>query len=273
MNLLYALLLGIIQGITEFLPISSSGHLVLVEALLPAFSRRGILFEILLHGGTLIAVILYFRHDLARIIFSFIGIKKINQEEMKQSRRLGWLIILAMVPTGIIALLLRSSVEHSFTSPLITGIFLIASGSLLFATKYFQNKGKSLQSIGIKEALIIGIMQGLAVFPGLTRSGATISGGIFAGVEKEASARFSFLLSIPAITAALIFDVKELTHLAKVDLLLLVYYLVGSLAAGLVGYLSIGWLLKIIQRFRFFLFSYYCWTIGLAAILFNLIFS
>jgi undecaprenyl-diphosphatase len=271
MTLLYVIILGIIQGLTEFLPVSSSGHLVLAEALLPTFSRHGILFEILLHVGTLIAVIIYFRHDLSRITYSFLGKKSIEQEERKKYRRVGWLILFAMVPTGIIALLLRSSVEHSFTRPVIAGIFLLISGSLLFATKFFPAKGRLLTAMRIKDALVIGIMQGLAVFPGLTRSGATISGGIFSGVDKEAAARFSFLLSIPAITAALIFDLPELRYLAKVNAQLLAYYLVGAAAAGAVGYLSIGWLLKIIRQFHLFLFSFYCWAIGLIAIIFWLI--
>jgi len=114
-------------------------------------------------------------------------------------------------------------------------------------------------------------MQGIAIFPGISRSGATISGGIFAGVDKEASARFSFLLSIPAIAGALIFDFKELAYIAKTDIILLGYYIAGAITAGLVGYLSIGWLLRIIKRFRLFFFSYYCWAIGLIAIILHLL--
>ena len=113
-------------------------------------------------------------------------------------------------------------------------------------------------------------MQGLALFPGLSRSGATISAGIFAGIDKETSARFSFLLSIPAIAGALLFDLKELTYLARADILLLGYYAVGAAVAGLVGYLSIGLLLRIVKRFRLYLFSYYCLAVGLTTIILHL---
>lgn len=271
MNLVYAIILGIIQGLTEFLPVSSSGHLVFGEALLPAFKQRGILFEILLHTGTLIAVVLYFRNDLAKILYSFLGRPSIQPEEKRQFRRLGWLILLSMVPTAVIAFLLRSYVERSFTSPLIAGILLLVTGLLLFATKFFRREGRPINNLQVKDSLIIGLMQGLAVFPGISRSGATISAGIFIGVDKGTAARFSFLLSIPAIAGALIFDLKELVHLAQTDLLLLGYYIAGAVTAGLVGYLSIGWLLRIIKRFRLFLFSYYCWVIGLIAIILHLL--
>jgi len=210
-------------------------------------------------------------HDLAKILYSFLARPSIQQEEKRQFRRLGWLILLAMVPTALIALLLRNYVEKSFANPLIAGILLLVTGFLLFGTKFFQNKGRPLSTLRVKDSLIIGLMQGLAVFPGFSRSGATISGGIFAGADKEAAARFSFLLSIPAIAGALIFDIKELAHLAKADILLLGYYIAGAITAGLVGYLSIGYLLRIIKRFRLFLFSYYCWAIGLIAIILHLL--
>jgi len=271
MNLGYAILLGITQGLTEFLPISSSGHLVLMESLLPAFSRRGILFEILLHTGTLIAVVLYFRRDITRILYSFWRKSSGQRGESAQFRRLGWLILLAMVPTAIVALILHSYVEKSFSSPLIAGLFLLITAVILFATKFFKGKGRSIGTIGIKDSLIIGLMQGLAIFPGLSRSGATISAGIFAGVDKEASARFSFLLSIPAIAGALLFDLKELTYLARADILLLGYYAVGAAVAGLVGYLSIGLLLRIVKRFRLYLFSYYCLAVGMTTIILHLL--
>jgi len=243
---LQALALAIIQGITEWLPISSSGHLALIQHLFGI--SPPLFFDIALHFGTLLSVVVYFWKDilgLARQLNTVI------------------LLIIATLPTAIIGLLMKDFFASFYSNLIMVGIALLISGSLLFLTRY----AKPGRSLNPKLAFIIGIIQGCAVAPGISRSGSTISAGMLLGLDKNDAARFSFILSIPAILGATLLEGKDIA-LDSIDL---GPTILGVAVAAFVGYLSIGFLLNLIRRGNFSLFSYYCFALGTLIIISGLV--
>lgn len=260
--LLSALLLGLLQGFTEFLPISSSGHLVLAQSIIPGFSQPGVLFDVTLHLGTLVAVCLYFWHDLWSMLFALFSAK---EQEALEMRRLLWLLIVGSLPTAVIGLLFRKEFEAMFTDLHGAGIWFIITGMLLFVTDRVSIQGRGLAKMRIIDALIIGVAQGLSIIPALSRSGSTIAAGIFLGLERQLLVRYSFLLSIPAIAGAFLLELLShwQTALEGFDLLA---YGIGTLAAGIVGYWSITVLLNMVRSRRLSMFGYYCVAVGLLSL-------
>lgn len=263
MNFIQAIILGIVQGLTEFLPISSSAHLVIVPYLLnwtidPA---RAFVFNVLVQLGTLVAVILYFWSDLVAIFRSVLqGIKE-KAPFKEADSRLGWWIVLGTIPAGLAGMFLKDKVEEVFNSPVITAILLLGTAILLILAEILAKKQKNLDQLTWKDSLLVGVFQALAIFPGISRSGATISGGLIKGYTREAAARFSFLLSIPIMLAAGLLSVIDLI---KSDFFLdfLPILLLGFVIAGVIGYLSIRWLLNYVKKNSFFGFAIYCWVIS-----------
>ncbi|MFH1862426.1 MAG: undecaprenyl-diphosphatase UppP, partial [bacterium] len=249
MDLLSALLLGLVQGLTEFLPISSSGHLVLAQQLL-GFKEPMLFFDLLLHLGTLAAVVIYFRKDLLGIL---------RQNESEESLRLSgrrWLILIAVgtIPTGLIGFFFKDQFEALFGSPKIVSIMLLITALLLA----FSDRVKSAKSraghLVIWQSLIVGVAQGIAIIPGLSRSGATITAAIFSGVQPNTAARFSFLLSIPAILGATALEAGDAVGSFDGNW---VVYLLGVSVAFVSGYFSIDILLKLVTRRKLWRFSVY----------------
>jgi undecaprenyl-diphosphatase len=261
--LLAALLLGLLQGFTEFLPISSSGHLVLAQSLIPDFSQPGVLFDVTLHIGTLIAVILYFWKDLWALALSLFSPL---DEERADYRRLLWLLIVGSIPTAVIGLLFRKQFEGMFTDIRGTGVWFIITGILLFLTDRVSGKGRQLSEMSFLDAVVIGIAQGLSIIPALSRSGATIAAGVFLGLERELLVRYSFLLSIPAIAGAFVLELVAHRHDAMTSADLLAYG-IGTLAALVVGYWSIAVLLNMTRSRQLSVFAYYCWIVGALTLL------
>ena len=267
MTFVQALLLGIIQGLTEFLPISSSGHLVLVQHLL-GLREAELSFDVSVHVGTLAAVILYFRQDilailggLARSLRSSAG-----RPEDRTYARLAGLIVLGSIPTAAIGLALHGVADRLFASPLITGAMLLITGTLLYATRPGRlpsGAGRSLSMLTLKDALIMGVVQGMAVMPGISRSGSTIATGILTGIRHETAARFSFLLSIPAVAGAALLVLKDAVQQGSVHL---PTCLLGGVAALVVGYAALALLVFLVQKGRLYLFAPYCWIVGGVAI-------
>lgn len=270
MTYLQAIVLGIVQGITEFLPISSSGHLVLVPYLLgwnltPEFIFP---FDVIVQLGTLAAVIIYFWKDLMEIAAQFVrGILQKKPFEDPHSRS-GWLILLATLPAAAAGLLLNNLVAAAFHSEVATALFLYGTAILLFASEKFSKIDRNLQEIGWKDALWIGLAQALAIFPGISRSGATIAGGMSRGINRKDSARFSFLMSIPIMVGAGLKSLLELTQMSDYARLLPLLA-VGFLTAAVVGYVCIAWLLKFITKHSFNIFAAYCAGIATLILLLN----
>jgi undecaprenyl-diphosphatase len=260
-SLVVAVLLGLLQGLTEFLPVSSSGHLVLAQSLLPGFSQPGVVFDVALHIGTLVAVCAYFRTDLWDM---FLALFSSERNDASASRRLFWLLIVGSVPAAVLGLLFREQFEAMFDDVSATGVWFIITGVLLFLTDRVSVGGRGLAAMGFLDALVIGIAQGFAIIPALSRSGATIAAGVFLGLDRSLVVRYSFLLSIPAIAGAFLLEVVAHRHeiLQGFDLLA---YSAGTLAAGIVGYWSITVLLNMTRSRRLSVFAYYCWAVGILA--------
>lgn len=253
METLHIALLGFIQGITEFLPVSSSGHLALFSKLF-GIEEGGLFLSLILHTGTLFAVIIFFFKDLLALISSFRYSKNPTL----------YYIILASIPTAIIGLLIKKVYEESSSSFLILGIFLIITGIILFLTKFFNQGEKDLT---LKKSLLIGLSQGVAAFPGISRSGATISTALFLGIKKERAFSFSFLLSIPAIIGADILEFKEVFTNPKPLPFSVESLILGFFISLLTGIASLWVLKKLISKNFFHVFGYYCFLLGFISVM------
>lgn len=267
MNLLQVIILGVVQGLTEFLPVSSSGHLVLSESLLK-IKLSDISFEVFLHFGTLLAVVVYFRRTIQAMLKA-VWLKMKTPGLRNQSDpngRLFWLIIIGSIPAGLLGVLFKDIIEKSFSSVRFVSLMLLFTGLVLFLTRFFH---AAKEKLSFWDALIIGFAQALAILPGVSRSGLTISTGIFRRVEPKKAAEFSFLLSLPAVLGASVLKLKDVLSQSETGLDLKTYF-IGMLIAFVVGYLAIRFLLKIIQKGKFEYFSYYCFGVGLLFLIFNL---
>jgi len=269
MSIIQAISLGILQGLTEFLPISSSGHLVL----LPYFLnwelplKETFIFDVLVQIGTLVAVILYFRKDLGRIISGFIrGLFK-GTPLATHEARLGWLLIIATIPAGLAGILFNDLVEEAFSSPLFAGIGLLLTAVLLFlGEKISQNLG-DMHDITVSTALVMGVMQALALFPGVSRSGATIAGGMTRHLKRVDAGRFSFLMSIPIMLAAGSLSTYQMITEVPDLVSFLPTMAIGFFTSMVVGYIAIRWLLKFIVNHSLNYFAVYCLLLGSLTIL------
>ena len=264
MSILQAIVLGIVQGLTEFLPVSSSGHLVLIPYFLGwTFPTDQIFpFNVLVQLGTLLAVIVYFRKDLWKIIKAVVLGLVHRKPFADVNARLGWFLILATLPAVIIGLLIKDLVEASFQSPLwVAGFLLVTSAFLVIAEKVGKRK-RILKKVNWKDALWIGGWQVASLFPGISRSGATITGGMIRNLNRSSAARFSFLMSIPVMLGAGLVSVLDLRKVQQLSQFLLPL-VIGFILAAVVGFFSIHWLMKLISRHSFLGFAIYCTLLGL----------
>ncbi len=251
MNYFDAILLGIIQGLTEILPISSSGHLVLAKHL-PFINLKqpGILFELMVHFGTLLSIMVYFRKKI------FCLLKSIFVTSDTAERKIIYYLIVGTIPAVIAALLFEDFFEEAFSSPIMTSIMLLVTGIILLLTRLAR--AKNLQ-LNMPRSLLIGIGQALAIMPGISRSGTTISTGLFIGIKPYEAAEFSFLLSIPAVLGAILFKIKSVLSL---NAEILGPYMVGTVVAFLIGLFAVYILLDLIRRGKFIYFGIYCLIVG-----------
>jgi undecaprenyl-diphosphatase len=270
-DILQAIVLGIVQGLTEWLPISSSGHLALVQLTMDL--EVPIFYDVILHIGTLAGVFAIYHRDIAGILRSTVASgkgssKRKSIEEVAkypQGRRMLWLIILGTIPTGIIGLAFRSFFESSFYDPVSIAVGFIITGALVLVTGLLKPGQKKL---GSADAILIGIGQGISIFSSISRSGATLSAGLFRGVEREQLVRYSFLLSIPAILGAAAIDVVAMDEQQKAQLASIgaESYIAGAVVSAAVGYASIRILIKLVIKGKFYLFAFYCFAIGVATL-------
>jgi undecaprenyl-diphosphatase len=269
MSLLQSLLLGIIQGLTEFLPISSSAHLVIIPYLfnwqIPA--QEAFVFDVLVQVATLVGVIAYFWSDLIAIASAFLRGLWQRQPFADPQARVGWYLILATLPAGLVGLALKDLVEQAFSNPTGAAGFLLLTAGLLLVAERVGKRQRGVEEINWKDALWMGVAQALSIFPGVSRSGATITGGMLRDLKRPDAARFSFLMSIPIMLAAGLLAGKDLLNVPNFTSLLPVF-IPGFIAAAVTGYLAIRWLLDYLTHKPLYVFSIYCTLLaGLVGVL------
>jgi undecaprenyl-diphosphatase len=268
LSLIQALILGIIQGVTEFLPISSSGHLVLAPWLLgwQIDNEQAFIFDVLVQWGTIMAVIIYFRDDLWQLLLA--GVRSLRGETTWKDplTRRAWLIIAASLPAAILGLLLKSTVELAFSSPLAVALFLMGTATLLILSEQLGKLDRSLDALNWFDAIWIGFFQAMALFPGISRSGSTIAGGLLRGLNREQAARFSFLLAVPTMLGAGFIALLDLGQTpnatAQIGPLL-----IGFIAAAIVGFIAIHWFLSFLRTRKLYGFALYCALASMGSIL------
>lgn len=266
MNIIQGIIIGIVQGLTEFLPVSSSAHLVFIQNILGVESSLA--FDTFLHLGTLIAVLWFFRYDIYKMLKSWwLSIGDILQGRFTEGfredpyKRLAWYVIIATIPVGIVGVLFEDSVDALFAGALyVPAFFLFVTGTILYLSQRMTSGNINYDNITKKEALFMGLGQACAILPGLSRSGTTIAAGLTIGLDKEFAAKFSFILSIPAIFGAFILQLKDIG--SAMDANFLPVFL-GFIAAIISGYMAIKWMLDLIQNKSLDIFSYYCWAVGI----------
>lgn len=286
MDLLNAIIMGLVQGIAEFLPVSSSGHLAIMKQILRMNTDTGLLFDVLLHLGTLAAIFVAFWKDIKELItegFAIIGdffvngaryirnlgsSKKVPYKKVISTpyRRFVMLIIVSTIPTGIIGFVFQDVIETAGMSLLVPGLCLILTSILLTIADRTAVGNKKEENSTYTDAGLIGIAQGIATLPGLSRSGTTITACLLRGFDRSFAVKYSFIMSIPAVLGAAVLELKDFS-MDQVDTSLISGYLVGTLIAGIVGYICIKTMLKVVRGKKFRYFAYYCFAAGLVAVI------
>ena len=252
MNFIEAIFLGLIQGLTEWLPISSSGHLVIIKQLLDL--QAPLFFDVLLHAGTLLAAITFFRRDIYKFFITAIKLDFKSHEGQQIP-----CLILGSLPIAVVGFLFHDIITSMFNSLLIVGLGLICTGTLLYITK---NVNSDTQ-LNFTNSFIIGLAQAVALFPGFSRSGLTISIGRLQGINSEEAFKFSFLLAIPSIIGANLFELWKIVDFQN-DLILVI---IGVGIAAIAGYFSLRLLYRVLKKEKLYMFAYYCWTVGVITVL------
>lgn len=263
MEPLQIVILALVQGLTEFLPISSSAHLILAPYLF-GYADQGLAFDVAVHVGTLAAVVGYFRRELLAILLEFFP-SLLPGRPLTDNARLGWMIVLATLPVGIAGLLFKGLVQGELRSPLVIAVTTIGFGILLWVTDLYGRRRRDEHSIDWRDALFIGLFQAMALIPGTSRSGSTITAGLMLGLTRKAASRFSFLLSIPTIALSGMLVASDL--LEAQDRVHWTPMLLGALFAFVTAYLCIHFFLKFIERMGMLPFVLYRFGLG-AVILF-----
>ncbi len=265
MSLIQSIVLGIVQGLTEFLPISSSAHLRIIPALL-GWDDPGAAFTAIIQLGTMAAVLLYFWRDLTGIVSTWF--RSLTRPRLRQERdaRMGWYLIIGTIPIVILGFIFRHQIENGARSLYLMGVTLIVFGLILGAADKLGRKERPIESVGMKDAIVVGLAQALALIPGVSRSGATITGGLIMGFDREAAARFSFLLSIPAIVLSGLFELfKELG--SGTSGLNWGSTIVATIVSFVVGYAAIAFLLRWLTRHSLYIFVVYRVALGVIVLI------
>ena len=261
MDLIQAIILGIVQGLGEPLPISSSGHLILVPWLL-GWPHHGLTFDVALHGGTAFAIIVYFWRDWLSLIGAFFAGLASRDFSSDYQRRLSLYILVATIPGAFFGLLLENTVEEAIRTPLLVAFLLVAMGVVLLVADRVASRKRTINQLNMADALIIGFSQALALIPGVSRSGITITAGLLRGVNRADSARFSFLLSGPIVTGAFLYNMFKMAR-GGFPSSEIVPFVAGIAVAAVVGYAAISFLLSYLQKQSLTLFVVYRFAVGL----------
>jgi undecaprenyl-diphosphatase len=256
MPLFQVIVLAIVQGLTEFLPISSTAHLYLTSWLL-GWNAESLTFDIALHIGTLLAVLVYFFRDWIQIVAQGLGMSYGRDAELKLNRAMLWLLVIGTIPVGVAGLLFNKQAETTWRNPFVIGTMLVLVGALMWLADRTVKRQRDLATLTAGDAMTIGLSQSLAVVPGTSRSGITITTGLFRNLNREAAARFSFLLSTPAIAAAAAKALHDLHKQGGIPADMRLAFIAGVLVSAAVGFVVIAWFLKFLQRNTLMVFVYY----------------
>jgi undecaprenyl-diphosphatase len=271
-----ALILGALQGATEFLPVSSSGHLTIVQWLFGLGAGDGELlaFDVCLHFGTLLAILVVFWREVWQMLVALLtwsaGEEVAPGTGMsgRQARILALLLILGTIPAAVVGPLLDDFFEGLFSNAIAAGAMLLVTGCILWSTRWARDGGVGAGAMTWWRALVVGIAQAVAIIPGISRSGSTIAGGLWVGLSRDFAARFAFLLAIPAIAGASVFEFGKMQHFSRE---MAASALAGTAVAAVVGFACIKWLLDVVRKGRVAWFAIYCWAVGAATIAYALL--
>ncbi|WP_350345015.1 undecaprenyl-diphosphatase UppP [Proteinivorax tanatarense] len=271
MSLLHAIIVGLVQGLTEFIPVSSSGHLVLTQHLL-GIEQPGITFEVILHFGTLVSVFWVFWDDIISLIKAALTIPKVifgntsfDTMKYKNERYFIFLLFLATIVTGFIGLAFEDFFKETYSSIKVVGVMLLLTGGILFLASSVRIKDKNIEKMKARDSIFVGLFQSLAILPGISRSGSTIAGALLTGLNRETAIRFSFILSIPAILGATLLELFEALQVGF-DSSLIIPYITGFIVAAISGIIAIKWLVSVLNRGKLYYFSFYCWFVGITVL-------
>jgi undecaprenyl-diphosphatase len=265
MPLLQVVILALIQGIAEFLPISSSAHLIIAPWLL-GWTDPGLTFDVALHVGTLVAVVAYFFRSWVQILLHGFGIQYGNDETLRQNPRLLWLLIIGTIPGGVAGFLLEKRAESTFRSPLLIGAMMILMGVVMWIAERMGKRLRNLGAVTTTDSLTIGAAQALALIPGVSRSGVTITAGLFRNLDRVAAARFSFLLATPIIAGAAMKKLYDVIKHGGIPVDMHMPFAVGIVVSGLSGLAVIAFFLQFLQRRGLYFFVYYRLVFGIIVI-------
>lgn len=255
MGTIEGILLGVIQGLTEFLPVSSSGHLVIFQDFF-GVTQPGITFEVMVHFGTLLSVIWVFGGDLMRILTQAI--------HRQQERHFALMLLLCVIPTAFMGFFFSDIFRRFYESTITTGFMLLITGAIIYTLSCLKPGKKRESTMQARDALFIGVMQGLAIIPGISRSGSTITAATWRGLDRETAVKFSFLVSVPVIFGATILELKDMSADGFAGITTGV--MLGTVAAFVAGIFAIKFFIHLLQTGRFHYFAYYCWFAGVVTI-------
>ena len=275
MSIFESIVLGLVQGLSEFLPISSSGHLALLEFFFNIQEDKVLLFAVLLHGGTLISIFAAFYKEIGGLIielcrvikdiFSGKGLKA----DMNETRKLGFLIIIAAIPAAVFGIIFRDTFSDLYNNILAIGVGLLVTGTLLFFTdKYTSGKGR-IRGMKYRSAFFVGLMQSLALFPGISRSGSTIAGSLITGLERKTAVKFAFLTSIPTVLGAFLLEVLSAFKAGIDTSLAAPPVVIGVLLAAVSGFIAIKTMVRVVSNSKLYYFSFYTWVVGIVVIVYS----
>ena len=275
MSYIEAIILGLVQGLGEFLPISSSGHLALLQNLFGIEGEQILFFAVMLHLGTLVSVFICYWKDICELVVElFVTIKDLCigkglQLQERPVRKLGVMIIVATIPTAVIGILFNDMFESFYGSFVAIGIGFLFTGIIMFLAERMGSAKKEIGEMGFGTAVLVGVMQGIAICPGVSRSGSTLVGGLATGLKREFAVRFAFLISIPSILGSVVLEVPDALE-QGIDAALLGPIVAGMIVAAISGYAAIKGMIKLVSKGKLSYFSYYVWALGAFTVIYGL---
>lgn len=260
------IILGIIQGFTEPLPISSSGHVYILRSILNVGELTDLNFEIIVNFGSLIAILLIYYKDIKKLVINFFKYFKVKNEETKNDFKYCILIILGVIPIGIVGFLFKDQIESFLNSTKIIGISFLITALFLYLVRNIKGK-RNDNDLTYKDALIIGLVQIIAVIPGISRSGSTLIAALFCNIKRDSALKYSFMLYIPISVGTTLLGIKDLITMPNIHEMILPYGL-GFIASLIVSFFTLRWFMNVVKKGKFIYFSIYCLILGLSVLLF-----